>query len=335
MIKSLLKRKFNPEKKSQAKDPIAKTESTDGKGVLPLVADVGEAIGKESEDTAHTILDSHFYSHKITEVVQPHITAFEELDDLKDLPDHFAERKITKEELKDADKSTALLKEIAYHSRLLRRLYNSGSYAQNNLGPRYLGEDPNLVRAVYKIWSDADRFTGGWYTEMHEALKTLRSDSGVEYHNVLVTTSPLTRALALLMMYGYDHYFPVDNVYSSLGTTKEEILKLISSSFPGITSLIAIGGAKEEETAASRLALPFIKVESIEDIKQLSTTVQLHFREKLEEKEKIANSQYVGEANNGNSKRTAVSLPNPPTCKKLKVESKESALSSPASEELH
>ena len=73
------------------------------------------------------------------------------------------------------------------------------------------------------LLDDYHSYTGGWLSEAIRVLTVLRDETPYGCRHVLVTASHLAAALAKLLLFGLDEFFPLEMVYSASATSKTEI----------------------------------------------------------------------------------------------------------------
>ena len=71
--------------------------------------------------------------------------------------------------------------------------------------------------------------------------------------NVLVTTTQLVPAVAKVLLYGLGGVFNIENIYSATRVGKESCFERIVARFGRKVTYVAIGDAKDEETAAKQV----------------------------------------------------------------------------------
>jgi len=230
----------------------------------------GKQLGLKMEEIINTVLKLCFFHSQIREVDQPHIHTLSAYDDGRTLEpgDFQRETNFSPEDISNPETDADNLRELAYRYRLIRMLYESGSYTENPNGPLFLGEDPDLARNVTKLLFDIERFTGGWLYGTQRALAMLSTSPFLSVHHILVTEDHLTCTLVKLMIYGLDQFFQVDHIYSTAKkSSKQEIFKTVQQVYKSRDAhVVGVGDGEEEKAACSSLAIPFIEVANINDI---------------------------------------------------------------------
>ena len=104
--------------------------------------------------------------------------------------------------------------------------------------------------------------------------------------NALVTASHLVAALAKLLLYDLDRHFPAERVFSAVTASKTDVFTRViqrhlvehghagtarsysfgNSQLPAGVAIEVVGDGSEEEAAAQRLGLRFVKVEKAQHL---------------------------------------------------------------------
>ena len=145
----------------------------------------------------------------------------------------------------------------------------------------------SYIREMYETLRTADTSTKeaklpvGW----NETLQIMESRThhwtaitrGVLAHlhandvqNMIVTSSELTPALAKLIMWDFDAFFDIEDIYVSAGRNKKDVflrvLQDIGRRGQDLENIIACGDGLDEERAASSFQIPFKRISNIQDI---------------------------------------------------------------------
>jgi hypothetical protein len=134
---------------------------------------------------------------------------------------------------------------------------------------------------------EISELTGSWDCDARRALEAVVENGGT---NVLVTASHLVAALGKLLLYDLDSFFPAATaVWSASSISKTDVFTRVvqahlaahghvdaaqryslgscsSDTLPAGFVAVVVGDGTEEEAAARRLQLPFVKIESARDL---------------------------------------------------------------------
>eukprot|EP00042_Codosiga_hollandica_P030318 m.175773 g.175773 ORF g.175773 m.175773 type:complete len:608 (-) comp53326_c0_seq9:69-1892(-) len=120
---------------------------------------------------------------------------------------------------------------------------------------------------------DLGVFTSDWLAAGKRVLRTILSNP--QCHVVLVTTTHLVATLAKLILFQLAEFFSVHDIYSARVSGKPECFRAIQQNFGSQVRYVAVGDGPEEESASRQLGVPFIKIQSLDDLHALAVDLDL------------------------------------------------------------
>eukprot|EP00057_Strongylocentrotus_purpuratus_P011669 XP_011666143.1 PREDICTED: eyes absent homolog 1 isoform X3 [Strongylocentrotus purpuratus] len=235
------------------------------------------SLGLRMEEMIFNLADMHLFFNDLEECDQVHIDDVASDDNGQDLSNYNFQTDGFHAAATSANLCLATgvrggvdwMRKLAYRYRRIKEIYSS---YKNNVGG-LLG--PQKREQWLQLRAEIEAMTDSWLTIALKSLSIIHSRSNCI--NVLVTTTQLVPAVAKVLLYGLGGVFNIENVYSATRVGKESCFERIVARFGRKVTYVAIGDAKDEETAAKQLDFPFWRVTSHSDLAALHHALDLGY----------------------------------------------------------
>ncbi|XP_071480718.1 protein phosphatase EYA1-like isoform X2 [Diadema antillarum] len=235
------------------------------------------SLGLRMEEMIFNLADMHLFFNDLEECDQVHIDDVASDDNGQDLSNYNFQTDGFHAAATSANLCLATgvrggvdwMRKLAYRYRRIKEIYSS---YKNNVGG-LLG--PQKREQWLQLRAEIEAMTDSWLTIALKSLSIINSRSNCI--NVLVTTTQLVPAVAKVLLYGLGGVFNIENVYSATRVGKESCFERIVARFGRKVTYVAIGDAKDEETAAKQLDFPFWRVTSHSDLAALHHALDLGY----------------------------------------------------------
>jgi len=190
---------------------------------------------------------------------------------------------------------------VAWRYRMVREMYTSARAHKKSANPAYTPVLPAEQEASLAAIEAVDALTDNWLSTADEVLTSVWQYEGVLDRlpcvtvspeesdvvfqadpsiltgtgftktdiNVLVTNGELIPTIAKLLLFGLAKHFHPTCIYSSRDCGKVACFQEIAKRFSGAGSMVAVGDGQEEELAAARCGMLFVKINCAQDLRQV------------------------------------------------------------------
>ncbi|XP_072016083.1 protein phosphatase EYA1-like isoform X16 [Amphiura filiformis] len=239
------------------------------------------SLGLRMEEMIFNLADTHLFFNDLEECDQVHIDDVASDDNGQDLSNYNFATDGFHAAATSANLCLATgvrggvdwMRKLAYRYRRIKEMYST---YRNNVGGLPVGLlGPQKREQWLQLRAEIEAMTDSWLTIALKSLSIINSRSNCV--NVLVTTTQLVPAVAKVLLYGLGGVFNIENIYSATRVGKESCFERVVARFGRKVTYVAIGDAKDEETAAKQLDFPFWRVSSHSDLAALHHALDLGY----------------------------------------------------------
>ncbi|XP_072016070.1 protein phosphatase EYA1-like isoform X4 [Amphiura filiformis] len=253
------------------------------------------SLGLRMEEMIFNLADTHLFFNDLEECDQVHIDDVASDDNGQDLSNYNFATDGFHAAATSANLCLATgvrggvdwMRKLAYRYRRIKEMYST---YRNNVGDLFFHPSglpvgllgPQKREQWLQLRAEIEAMTDSWLTIALKSLSIINSRSNCV--NVLVTTTQLVPAVAKVLLYGLGGVFNIENIYSATRVGKESCFERVVARFGRKVTYVAIGDAKDEETAAKQVRLsqkqldfPFWRVSSHSDLAALHHALDLGY----------------------------------------------------------
>jgi len=223
-------------------------------------ASEGRSLGIKMESLIFSVADESFFYRTLDGIECTHIDQFANDDDHIPL-DHYDFRSDGFSKMASSSSSQAKAKDArkcAYRFRKIKDYYNTPNVLKKLLSEKQFKE-------WNSIYTDINKYTNDWLEFATKIVESSLIHSKYETVNYLVSSGGLVPTLAKLLLFRLAHCFQVDHIYSSSPKGKVSCFQQIKAKYTD-EPIMVIGDSEEEEQAASKLKLDFVKIQNKESL---------------------------------------------------------------------